>query len=27
LPAIDIRAQDAGHNRGRGIALIMTGFF
>jgi len=27
LPAIDIRAQDAGHNRGRGIALIVTGFF
>ena len=27
MPAIDIRAQDAGHNRGRGIALIVTGFF
>lgn len=27
MPAVDIRAQDAGHNRGRGIALIMIGFF
>lgn len=27
MPAIDIRAQDAGHHRGRGIALIVTGFF
>ncbi|MGA7522185.1 MAG: DMT family transporter [Acidobacteriaceae bacterium] len=27
MPAIDIRAQDAGHKLGRGIALIVTGFF
>lgn len=27
MPAIDIRAQDAGHHRARGIALIVTGFF
>lgn len=26
MPAPDIRAQDAGHNLGRGIALIVTGF-
>lgn len=26
MPAIDIRAQDAGHNLGKGIALIVTGF-
>jgi drug/metabolite transporter (DMT)-like permease len=26
LPAIDIRAQDAGHHLGRGVALIVTGF-
>lgn len=27
MPAIDIRAQDAGHKLGRGVALIVTGFF
>jgi drug/metabolite transporter (DMT)-like permease len=27
LPAIDIRAQDSGHKPGRGIVLIVTGFF
>lgn len=27
VPAIDIRAQDAGHNLGRGVALIVTAFF
>lgn len=27
MPAIDIRAQDAGQNRSRGIALIVAGFF
>ena len=27
MPAIDIRAQHAGHNRSRGIALIVAGFF
>jgi drug/metabolite transporter (DMT)-like permease len=27
VPAIDIRAQDAGHNLARGIALIVTAFF
>lgn len=27
MPAIDIRAQDAGHSLEKGIALIVTGFF
>lgn len=27
LPVLDIRAQDAGHRLGHGIALIVTGFF